>query len=510
MKIEHGKLQNAECKFHRKHKHTTKTKNTMNEDRVYVNPKGIIMELSEKLARNLVSISFKDNHISAAQEILIGANSNIPDLERFIVVIGTGTSKHAHQHVPLGKDASHELKKKFLDGELEVPFETLERQGLNEKEQQIYADGIKIGREKAKIIIKKLFEDELDELSQVYKLDKEDFETNLLAISKYYPKKLIDELATLINFRYYPDKFHEILAHLFKNRFIDAIINFNFDEILDQAIKDEIGSSEYRKILFDGDVPSWDEIFKDGHLQKPIYIKPHGTFSHKTSMRFTRRDYFNISSDINLFLGDLLSGNIPDPIDPKANRQVKVNLLVFGFNMESFEFNNLLKEKLPKDSTVYIFDNLEEKNTYKKDIIPIISSCTEPDGKKIITNYVPWRDKSTGNAAYTIDDIIVDLFDGISDCFKTGYKPIGIDRHLCIADLFQKTTGDVRSIKYKAMYCRDRTYIEIAMQVAESKGFISLAQLTNDRAGRYYNLYKKYWKKYHNCPNNIKRRKAQM
>jgi hypothetical protein len=299
----------------------------------------------------------------------------------------------------------------------------------------------------------------------------------LLALSKYFPKDIYEKLANYYGYRYYPDGFYEVLAHLFKNRFIDAIINFNFDELLDQAIEDEIGSSSYRKVLFDGDLPDFNnEVIKDDHFQRPFYVKPHGTFSHKTSMRFTRRDYFNIPSDIDNFLGKLLSGQL------NAKKRIKVNLLVFGFNMESFEFINLLKTNLPRDSTVYIFDK-PHKGIYSKEI-----------GKsrdiKVKTIYIPW-DKGD----YSIDKVLIRLHGEIRNKFKEGYKPVSINRELCISTLFKYKKAEKRKLEEDTAYFKDRVYIELAMQIAKSKGFISLQQLTNDRTGKYYNLYKKYFGK---------------
>jgi hypothetical protein len=409
-----------------------------------------ISDLATKLARNLFSISFKAGTEirNAAKEILAFPEINFKP-ERFIVVVGAGSSKHANKNIPLGQEAIKKLKKDY------------NIESISEN-KTVFQE------------IEKLFQDEIEELSQVYRLEKDDFETVLLALSKYFPKDIYEKLANYYGYRYYPDGFYELLAHLFKNRFIDAIINFNFDELLDQAIEDEIGSSAYRKVLFDGDLPDYNnEVIKDDHFQQPFYVKPHGTFSHKTSMRFTRRDYFNISSDIDIFLGKLVSGQL------STKSGIKVNLLVFGFNMESFEFINLLKKNLPRNSTVYIFDK-PHKGFYSKEI-------GDSRDSKVKTIYIPWNDEE-----YSIDKVLKRLFEEISNKFKDGYKPVSIERQLCISTLFKYEKVEKRKLEEDIAYFKDRVYIELAMQIAKSKGFISLQQLTNDRTGRYYNLYKKY------------------
>ena len=421
-----------------------------------------IDDLATKLAINLVSISFKAGveTRNAAKEILALQNINF-NPERFIVVVGAGSSKHANKQIPLGKEAIAKLIKDYnLDSSI--------KNNIGDQE------------------IRKLFKDEIEELSQVYRLKKNDFETVLLAISEYFPKDIYEKLATYYGYRYYPDSFYELLAHLFKNRFIDAIINFNFDELLDQAIEDEMGCSAYRKVLFDGDLPDYDnEMIKNDRLQRPFYVKPHGTVSHKTSMRFTRRDYFNISSDINIFLGKLLSGKL----STKSN--IKVNLLVFGFNMESFEFINLLKKNLHKNSSVYIFDKYH-KGIYSKEI-------KASRNKKVKTIYIPW---DQGN--YSIDKVLERLYKKISNKFKVAYQPVSIKRYLSIPTLFKYEKAEKRSLAEEIVYFKDRVYIELALQIAKSKGFVSLQQLSNDRTGRYYNLYKKYFEKLNRDTSNEK------
>lgn len=439
----------------------------------------LIDTLATKLARNLISISFSDPDSTEAASVVLNNPNERNGSERFIVVIGAGASKHANEAIPLGREAIDILKGNYNIG------------SANGKQKKNWNKELN-----------KLYNNEIEELSQVYRLDKNDFETVLLALSKYYPKDIYDKLATYYGYRYYPDLFYELLAHMFKNRFIDAIINFNFDELLDQAIEDDLGSSAYRKVIFDGDITDYDtDVIKNDHFQRPFYVKPHGTFSHKTSMRFTRRDYFNISDDIDIFLGKLLSGKLNNK--PK----IPVNLLVFGFNMESFEFIRLLKKSLPDKSTIYIFDK-SHKGVFNKEIESLNKSkdlkfFNIRKNCKISTEYIPWNKKKS-----SIDNILLSLYEKITEKFKAGYKPVGIKRHVCISNLFKYGKPKKRSEIEDLDYFKDRVYIELVLQIAESKGFISLQQLTNDRTGRYYNLYKKSFEKYKPTNKNKPKDKA--
>lgn len=46
-----------------------------------------------------------------------------------------------------------------------------------------------------------------------------------------------------------PQLGYELVAHLLRHSFIDHVISFNWDEILDRAINGEIGASGYRRVL---------------------------------------------------------------------------------------------------------------------------------------------------------------------------------------------------------------------------------------------------------------------
>lgn len=438
-----------------------------------INNDPIIKELAEKLAYNLLSISFdEDNLLKSAKKEILNNIENIENFEkeRFIVIVGAGISYNANNKIPLGKKGSDFLMKKYK-----------KRFGI-------------------------LIENEIKKLAQVYKLDGNAFETKLLAINKY-ANDLYDEVKFMYDFRYYPNKFYELLAHLLKNRFVDIVVNFNFDELLDQAIKDEICSSEYIKVISDGDIPDYyNDLMKGDRFRVPLYVKPHGTVSHKTSLKFTREAYFNISSDINNFLSDLLSGKI----NKTEKKLMPVNLIVFGFNMESFEFNNLLIEKLPNNSNIYFFN--DEKFNIKK-------FANDNNNNRLFIKYfknnikiipVDEKDKLVINQQrkinvfnikrikkhkdYSTDNILETLNLKIKEIFKDLYYPRNIERHILISKLFSNKNGERDDFGHYN-YFKDRVYVELLLLVAKSFGFVGLRQMTKDRVGIYYNLYKLYYEK---------------
>lgn len=300
---------------------------------------------------------------------------------------------------------------------------------------------------------------ELERLSLVQRLDTKQFETRLLAMSvaEKSSEAVRSALRDKYNRRFLPTLTYEILAHFLKHKFVDAIISFNFDELLDQAISDELKPEEYYHVLSDGDCPS-DPLPLDKALKKPFYIKPHGTISHESTLRFTRDDYYRLPQGIQKLINDLIA---PRPVD----------VVAIGFDMKSFEFisivNNARKDK-PKSNIFYI-------NTNEVVPEPTLEGFDErrwigvPDPKGLGV-------------------VMQNILDQTHKHLNERYPPRGIDRHQAIADLFE---GEKGRDKDSSEYLWDRTVIEVALAVAKAKGFITMSVLSSGRPGKYFEEYKR-------------------
>jgi hypothetical protein len=80
-----------------------------------------------------------------------------------------------------------------------------------------------------------------------------------------------------------PQLGYELIAHFLRHGFIDHIVNFNFDEALDVALDNELGTNGYRRILSDSDV-----LAEEDDSAAPHYVKLHGTISIPSTLRFTK------------------------------------------------------------------------------------------------------------------------------------------------------------------------------------------------------------------------------
>lgn len=91
-----------------------------------------------------------------------------------------------------------------------------------------------------KWILGVLIEVEIDCLRYSYWLLFDEFEIKILVYSKYGWKEVIEVFCEICGYVYILSLFYEIIVYMFKYRFIDSIINFNYDEVLDVVVKEEL------------------------------------------------------------------------------------------------------------------------------------------------------------------------------------------------------------------------------------------------------------------------------
>jgi hypothetical protein len=324
----------------------------------------------------------------------------------------------------------------------------------------------RVENEKFDDSILRRYEQDKKEIQSITGRDTLSFENYLYIMSKSYMtqpeiRKLIDDYT---NFKYSPVYFNEIIAHMLKHSFIDAVINFNFEETLDQAISEEIGEGNYHNIISDGHCIDLDSITANGTMKAPIYIKPHGTNSHKSTLRFTNKHYFDIPDDISRMMKCLIGGfessrEIEELLqENKRDSRIeveefghgnngkggkrrtidKVNLICVGFNMESIEFLDILNSYLPTDSDIYYinFKEPEEElltNVYYRRLAEFFISKNSNEWKK-------WKEKKDWERDTTkieVQNKVKQIFIGLRSQ-NLGFKFIQ-----CSDDYLIKADGEI-------------------------------------------------------------------
>ncbi len=302
------------------------------------------------------------------------------------------------------------------------------------------------------------------------------------------------------DFAHYPSLTYEILAHMMKHGFLDAVINFNFDELLDQAIEAEVGAGRYIRIVRDGDFNR--ELRIDQADQKrfdrPLYIKPHGTVSDPASLRFTREAYFAIPPDTTRLLKSLICGTPADKyldsgLKNTGSKGLPVCILVLGHALESFEFNKLFLRWNPENS-MYV-------TKLKQDSKKISKVLQNANIKSIVID----NNDINNSGKNGLQEFMEDLWKIIAIKAKPpeGIDVRGIQRHKLISGLFRPTdeTRLMRAEKSNSSkkklarlnYFKDRFLVESMLSIAKARGFVNLGELNRGRAGHYFTCLREAW-----------------
>lgn len=426
---------------------------------------------------------------------------------RNVLIIGSGATFDSYNDIPLGNQTKDILIRHLDLESLLSNNENLKKKFLEEAER-LYT----VRRGKMPITDYPIYEDPTF-----------DFENFLLLLTKFFPEKRIrEEIQALFKFKYAPCFAYEIISHLFKHGFIDIIVNFNFDELLDQAIEEEMGIGNYHTIISDGQCKDLDEIMVDGRLKIPVYIKPHGTASHKSTLRFTKEHYFDLPQDIYDLLRELLSGKVISAKESgsisESNQEdciTKVNILSIGFNLDSIEFNHILEKHLPENSRIFaaVYGNIP--TIFESDSEPLKSKCTTINERNIIDFSLLKATAGFNNESPYLSKLFYDLFDRVQNNFQGIYMPRGIMRHEVFDKIFYDSTkcrtynpNDPDRYKkfeknHKALikaynnssYFKEKVIFEFAIALARGRNIVEIKELMNDRLGLAYELYRKHFEK---------------
>ena len=319
-------------------------------------------------------------------------------------------------------------------------------------------------------------ESELERLTKAYRLEPGDFETFLAACSRTHglEQRVREKLRRAYSTRYPAVLTYEILAHLLKHRYLDAIFTFNFDELLDQSIEDELSAAEYVRVISERDCAGV-EFNPSAATYKPLYIKLHGTASDPDTLRFTREAYFSTRAEIDSAVRKILGTE-------------DCTLIVVGSSMKSFEFNLLLDG--PKELRVFNLSTLSLDPAVREEILERRESriTTFHDILKPLShnhNMGRWPAKFDGG-----DHIMLALSDLVAQRARrhTGglvsFRPV--HRHRLVAQI---CGGDYER-KYRAEYLETRAILELAYSGIKGRGITSIETLAKDRGARYYDLYR--------------------
>jgi len=329
---------------------------------------------------------------------------------------------------------------------------------------------------------------ELNRLHLVNNLNPKAFETRLIALSKNpdAAQKVKAIIGREYNIRYPTLLTYELIAHLLKHRFIDAIVSFNFDELLDRSLDDELSETEYRTIVSERDCS---DVQPDADAADyiPLYVKLHGTASETESLRFTPDSYYTLPTAMVDIVKDLLH----------VDRCVIVNV---GSGLASFDFQQLLG--IPRSLDIYdlSYTALDSQVRIKiDDERRGVKGDTDGDGQERTFDWLHTcannRDRCDEHlqslcAAIQAETTKVSSAIGPITQFRSTHRHQVIARLLGPASRFGDSSDTPRwSSQSEVDYLKRRTILELAFAGAKSRGLLSLVPLSRDRPARYFELY---------------------
>lgn len=334
-------------------------------------------------------------------------------------------------------------------------------------------------------------------LQRVYGLDPGDFETRLAALSRTpdVTQRVREMIAGLYAYRHPTILGYELLAHLLKHRFLDVIISFNFDELLDQSLDDELGEQEYRRLVSDRDCAGV-STDPDAADYLPLYVKLHGTATEPESLRFTREAYYSLPDSMMKIVERLLDSE-------------HCTIVNVGSAMTGFDLHRLLR--IPEHLEIYDLSPVSIPGHVREDIIaerkkPREDSYYEREARDApLFSLIEAR--SRGNSQrMTCDGWLKRLVaevqrrsgEGHASRLAGAARFRSVNRHEAVADvlgtdrtLSRWTTGPGHHTRDYVEYLKRRTIIELAFSGAKARGLAQVSWLATDRGGNYYELYRR-------------------
>lgn len=331
-------------------------------------------------------------------------------------------------------------------------------------------------------------------IAQAYGYDEalNDFETHLALVSDIFSHdRVCSILAEIYGKSFRPQLVFELIAHMLKHRFIDVVINFNFDELLDQAIAGEMGSGQYHRIFSDGASGElWHYLVGD-RLKIPLYIKPHGTATQPTTMRFTKDQYHRLPDSLRKLMGDVIAGHRVKRDEDRTRpdyRPYPVNLITLGFGMRSLDLNGLISAAARAGTrfTLYHIDLKEKQADFE--------AAARHAGWNFPQKFIAIEDHPDDDATAgsgTLTTTMNALWGEIHGHFHRNFRPRGVARHRIVHAIFHSPAGDgtgQRVPRDRGAYFQARLYVELALALARGNGQIDLSAQAVTRVGIYFRL----------------------
>jgi hypothetical protein len=340
-------------------------------------------------------------------------------------------------------------------------------------------------------------EAELHRLQLVHNLEPDAFETRLIALSKTdeAARRVRDTISEKYDVEHPTLLTYELLAHLLKHRFLDAIISFNFDELLDRSLADELAAGEYARVVSERDCR---KLQTDPYAPDyvPLYVKLHGTASEPDSLRFTSESYYSI----------------PRRVLDTAKKMLHTDHCVIanvGFGLASFDFHSLLG--IPRELQIFnlsrdpvehpVCEKIRDERKKAKDPRPATAqpvSSARPRRERRSYKWLSECNERKDLCDVLLGQLTTEIETRSAEISGKLIQFKSVERHEVVARLLGPATLPPKWasepewwLQERINYSHRRTILELAFAGAKGRGLLSLGPLAVDRPARYYEEYQR-------------------
>lgn len=288
-----------------------------------------------------------------------------------------------------------------------------------------------------------------------------------------------------------PQLGYELLAHLLKHGFIDHIITFNFDELLDTALANEM-PGEYDLITSEHQLPASLEPVR------PRVFKLHGTISADGSLRFTSRQTGILSYEMVSLLDATLFGSNSHSEDGSAERRVHV--ISLGYSWRDPDFARWAVSRANRIESLTVVD-LEGEAA--QELRSRVARDNSPACSTLCVRGIAARDiASTPAAPVSTDHLLWALWNRVEAKLKHEGSPfIPASRHIILGSVFRPRNPpngepdrdeflrDPRgNLNFMNQHdCKKRFRIEVLLHLAKCKGMVCASVMAgHTRINQYY------------------------
>lgn len=345
------------------------------------------------------------------------------------------------------------------------------------------------------------------------------FEGRLYVLEQLYPPKRVREaLNNVVYYRHFPNRTYEMMAHMFKHRFIDVVVNLNFDELLDNSIDDEVGDGTILKITPNSVAFDGEDLFTHNRLRNPVYIKPHGTASQFASMAYTDAQYIQMNDSMKQMLLKVFRGASGESV---ADHTPIINIMVVGYAFLDIDLRSILFEAIkdnPGEFNLFFWSrdakprfanlgkayaeyrtDLEWNADMKKaDVDAARVKWTADWDKRVQLREIKYVEEDRNQ----FDMDFVDLYRCINDKFSIPFALGNPSRHILLTDLFTKRyietlhtnlqarRGKPEELRHQlATFYHHRVLYHVVYDFFKHNGTVPFSVLQGERAGSYYEKY---------------------